>query len=125
MSESNISKKIVEGITNIIKKTIIFEKTERITGIITGFALCSSIFGLFTIYNTYKCNSIKDKITDINNCIKDNVHLPQIYYKILLNGHEIIYKISRSQIETIQNVAILDNKINRVIALLEDKKGDD
>jgi hypothetical protein len=54
--------KLTKGISNIIKKTIVFEKTERIECIFIGILICTSIFGVFTIYNTYHILSLKDKI---------------------------------------------------------------
>ena len=129
MSESNISEKIIESITNIFKKTIIFEKTERIEGIFIGVAIFTSIFGLFTMYNSYKLNNIDEqinninyKITSIEKVVKENSDMPKLYYKILLEGNDVFFTISRQQVYTDQRINNLNERINKVIALLEDKK---
>ena len=59
MSDSNLSNKIVEEISNIMKKTIIFEKTERIKTIFIGFTIFTSIL---LVYNTYLNIKIENKI---------------------------------------------------------------
>ena len=109
MSSSNVSEKIVD----IIKKTTIFEKTERIQGIFIGLVLSSSVFGLFTIYNTYKSNIIEKKIIDIENIVKDNASLPKIYYKILLDCQNNVYNIDK-KINTINDniVGLIDDDKN-------------
>lgn len=61
-----VVEKITEGISNIFKKTIIFDKTERMKGIFIGIFISTSIFGLFTIYNTYNILSIKDKLDKLD-----------------------------------------------------------
>jgi len=98
MSESNLSDKIIEnvvdGITNIIKKTIIFEKTERIKGMLFGFTLCSSIVGLFTIYNTYTTVTNKEEIKNTHIFLKSIQHYPRIYYKLLTEYKSILYNLS-------------------------------
>ena len=58
--------KITKGISNIFKKTIIFDKTERMKGIFIGIFISTSIFGLFTIYNTYNILLIKDKLDKLD-----------------------------------------------------------
>ena len=129
MSDSNVSEKLVEGITNIIKKTIIFEKTERMEYLIYGFFISSSIFSLFTIFNSYQLNNIDEKqndmdekITSIKNVIKDYTHMPKVYYQILFDGYNVLYKMSRQQINTDKRIDNINERIDKIIALLEDKK---
>ena len=95
--DPNISEKLSESITNIIKKTILFEKTERIQGIFIGLTICTSIFGLFTIYNTYKYNTIENKLNTIESLVKENSHLPKVYYKILLDCQNRIHNMNQLQ----------------------------
>jgi hypothetical protein len=129
MTDSNVSEKLVEGITNIIRKTIIFEKTERMKTLFIGLAISSSVFGLFTIYNSYqvnimneKQNDIDEKLTSIENVIIVNEHMPKLYYKIFTESYDVFYKMSRFQIYTEKKVDILNEKIDKLIALLDDKK---
>lgn len=116
MSDPNISEKLLESVTNIFKKTILFEKTERIQGIVIGLTLCTTIFGLFTIYNTYKCDIIEDKLLDIEDLIKKNSNIPRVYYKILLDCQNNIYCIS--QLQNKMNIKIKDISDN--VGLIKD-----
>lgn len=133
MSDSNLSEKLVEkvteGITNIIKKTIIFEKSEKMKGLFIGLAISSSIFGLFTLYNSYqlmnideKMNDIDEQVNSVEKIIKDNAHMPRVYFKILLEDYNIFYKMSRELINTNQRIDSVNERIDKIIALLEDEK---
>jgi len=119
MSDPNITEKVVEGITNIFKKTILFEKTEKIQGIFIGLTLCTSLFGLFTLYNTYKSVEIENKLNDIDDFIKHNTNLPNVYYKVLLDCQNNVYNITRTQIDI---DAKIQNINDNVIKLIEDNK---
>ena len=66
MSDTNIQEKMIESITNIMKKTIIFEKTERMKGLFVGLVISSSVFGLITIYNSFQLNYMDKKINDMD-----------------------------------------------------------
>jgi hypothetical protein len=112
------SDKIVENIIN----NPIFDKIKNMKSIMIGFACCSSIFGLFTLYNAYTSHQIKNKISSIENTIKENEHLPRVYYRICMDGYQVIYKISRHQLHLEKKYDHLNEKIDKVIALLEDKK---
>jgi hypothetical protein len=133
MSDSNISEKLVEkvteGITNIIKKTIIFEKTERMRGLFIGLAISSSLFGLFTIYNSYQLNNIDKKVNNIDKnltiikkVVIDNAHIPRVCYKILSEDYSIFYTMNRKLLDTNKAIDNVNERINNIIALLEDKK---
>ena len=122
MSDQNISEKLVESITNIIKKTIIFEKTERIQGILIGLTLSTSVFGLFSIYNSYKCVQIEEKINKLENIIKENAIVPRIYYKILLDCQNNVYNMTRKQIDNEKQIKNMHEKIDTIIGLIEDDK---
>jgi hypothetical protein len=98
MCDSNLSEIIVTKITNIIKENIIFAKKERINNIFIGLTICSSLFGIITIYNTYICFKIENKINTIGNIVKDSGHLPMLYYKTLLYSNNIINKVYENQI---------------------------
>lgn len=97
MSDPNISEKIVDSVTNIMKKTILFEKTERIQGIFIGLTICTSIFGLFTIYNTYKAFQNENKLNTIESLVKENAIVPRLYYKMLFDCQNNLHKLSQLQ----------------------------
>lgn len=125
MSDENLSEKLIESLTNIMKKTVIFEKKERIQRFFIVFTICSSIFGLFTIYNTYTCvkienksNDIENKINNIENILRDNTNIPNLYYKILLDCQNNVYKVNQLQ----NNINDKVENINKnVISLIKDK----
>lgn len=129
MSETNIQEKMIESITNIMKKTIIFEKTERMKGLFIGLVISSSVFGLITIYNSFQLNYMDKKINDmdedissIENIMKKNEHMPRVYYKILTEGYDNLFKIKLQHIETNEKMDALNNRIDKIIGLLQDKK---
>ena len=125
MSESNISDKIIEnvvdGITNIIKKTIIFEKTERIKGMLFGFTLCSSIVGLFTIYNTYTTVTNKEEIKNTHIFLKSIQHYPRMYYKLFLEYKNILYNLNIKLNKIDEKTNKIDEKNEEKIDKLYDK----
>jgi hypothetical protein len=129
MSDSNIQEKMIESITNIMKKTIIFEKTERMKGLFIGLVISSSVFGLFTMYNAFqlsnmdqKINDIDDNMSSIENIVKENAHMPRVYYKIFTECYDNLFKTKLQHIETNEKMESLNNRIDKIIALLEDKK---
>ena len=136
MSDSNMSEKIitnvVEGISNIMKRNNIFDKTDKISYLLTGLIISSSIFGLFTIYNTHKCDMIQDDVSYVNKFIKKTEHFPKVYYQILLDTNSTIHDINQNYVliikqiksynEKMEKIEEMEKNINKVIALLEDKK---
>jgi hypothetical protein len=74
MSEQNVSDRLAEVITSIFKKTNMFEKIERIQGLIsisTGFFIISTTLTLFNFYfikDIYSKNEEQTKLLkNINN----------------------------------------------------------
>jgi len=136
MSDLNMSEKIitnvVEGISNIMKRNNIFDKTDKISYLLTGLIISSSIFGLFTIYNTHKCDMIQDDVSYANKFIKKTEHFPKVYYQILLDTNSTIHDINQNYVliikqiksynEKMEKIEEMEKNINKVIALLEDKK---
>ena len=53
MSESNLTDKISETITNVFKKTEVFEKIERIQIYISSFVIVSDIFSVILILESF------------------------------------------------------------------------
>ena len=123
MSDQNISEKLVENLSNFIKKTNVFETTERIQGIFIGLTLCTSVFGLFTIYNTYNSLKTEEKLNNIEKLVKENAIVPRIYYKILLDCQNNVYNMTRKQINNEKLFQNMYEKLDTIIGLIEyDKK---
>jgi hypothetical protein len=113
MSDTNISEKIMENMTNIIKKSFIIEKTNKIENIFIGVALCSTIIGLFTIYNTNKCVKIENKIENLENLIKEKSNISRVNYKILLECQNIIYNMDVKIKNMDHKIENMDHKIEK------------
>ena len=71
MSDITITDKLVDKLTEAInksvKKTLFFEKIEKIEAIAIGFGLYMSFIGIVTMYNSYNINNIKRIINDKSN----------------------------------------------------------
>jgi len=71
MSDISITDKLVdkltEAINKSIKKTLFFEKIEKIELIAIGFGLYMSFIGVITMYNFYSINNIKRTINNKHN----------------------------------------------------------
>jgi hypothetical protein len=116
MSDLNLSEKIIENITNILKKNVLIEKINKIQNIVIGFAVCSTIYGLFVIYNTNKYldieNKIENKLEEVEKTIKESGNTDKVNYKILMECQNIIYNMDIK----IKN---MENKMNYIIDLKE------
>ena len=71
MSDITITDKLVDKLTEAInksvKKTLFFEKIEKIEAIAIGFGLYMSFIGIVTMYNSYNINNIKRIINNKSN----------------------------------------------------------
>jgi len=71
MSDISITDKLVDKLTEAInksvKKTLFFEKIEKIELIAIGFGLYMSFIGVITMYNFYSINNIKRTINNKHN----------------------------------------------------------
>ena len=89
MSESNLTDKISESITNVFKKTEVFEKIEKVEFFINSFIIVSSIFGLTSIYINYcnlnKIKNLEEKIRETKDILKHSI---EINLKQNLLSHE-------------------------------------
>jgi hypothetical protein len=81
------------------------------------------------LYNSYqlmnideKVNDVDEKFTRIEKVVIDNAHIPRVYYKILSEDYSIFYKMSRELIDTNQRIDSVNERIDKIIALLEDNK---
>ena len=113
MSDTNISEKIMENMTNIIKKSFLIEKTNRIENIFICIALCSTIVGFFSIFNTNKCFKIENKIENLENLIKEKSNISRVNYKILLECQNIIYNMNHKIKNMDHKIENMDHKIEK------------
>lgn len=90
MSDSNLTDKISETISNVFKKTEVFEKMGKMQFYVNSFLIVSSIIGLTNIYINY-CNI--DKINNLEKKIKDCENILKCDIKINRQHNEIIYKL--------------------------------
>jgi hypothetical protein len=71
MSDITITDKLVDKLTEAInksvKKTLFFEKIEKIEAIAIGFGLYMSFIGVITMYNFYSINNINEIINNKSN----------------------------------------------------------
>ena len=123
MSESNLTDKVSEAITNAFKKTKVFEKTDKILICFWTFIISSSIVGLSNIYINY-CNSkrlknLEEKIESSENVLK-NIEINRkknamCYNKII---EQLKYNISVST----DMQQILNEKLLEIKELLQNPK---
>lgn len=88
MSDLNLTDKVSETITNIFKKTEVFEKIENIQFYLNSFVVISSIIGITSIYINY-CNL--DKIKCLEYKIKETEKILNYNIKINRKQNQIIY----------------------------------
>lgn len=89
MSDTNLTDKITETITNVFKKTQVFEKIENIKFYINSFVIVSSIIGLTSIYINY-CNLdrikiLEEEIKGTENVLKYNIEINRKQYQLVYN----------------------------------------
>jgi hypothetical protein len=105
MSESNLTDKISETITNVFKKTEVFEKIERIQIYISSFVIVSSIIGLTGIYlnyyNTDKIKRLEDKLKVTENILKYNIEINRKQNQIIYN--KLIEQL-KNEVQTSSNL---------------------
>jgi hypothetical protein len=117
MSDTKLTDKISEAITSIIKKTIIFEKSEKMKGIFIGIAFCSSIISIFTIYNSYITINIQNKLDEkfdkLNNLLINNVEKNNLFAIELCNNIKEIKEIKNyiSEIIEISEISSVTSSI--------------
>jgi len=117
MSDTKLTDKISEAITSIIKKTIIFEKSEKMKGIFIGIAFCSSIISIFTIYNSYITINIQNKLDEkfdkLNNLLINNVEKNNLFAVELCNNIKEIKEIKNyiSEIIEISEISSVTSSI--------------
>jgi hypothetical protein len=79
MSEINVTDRISETITNVLKKTEVFEKIVNLKFYVNSFIIITTIVGVTTIYmnilNTANINDIKEDIRENENILKYNIEI--------------------------------------------------
>jgi len=105
MSDSNLTDKISETITNVFKKTEIFKKIGKIEIYVSSFVIISSIIGLTSIYINY-CNL--DKIKNLEEQIKGSENVLKYNIEINRKQNRIIYS---KFIELLKNEAENTSKL--------------
>jgi hypothetical protein len=103
MSESNLTYKLTEAITNVVKKTKVFEKLQKIEFYTLTFLVITSFYGITNlVINQYNLKKIKE-----------NQNKNQIKNKEILENYFTQYN------------KILEEKINNIeikLSLLLEKK---
>jgi hypothetical protein len=119
MSDSNLTEKISEAITNTFKKTKIFEKFGKIEFYVGSFIVISSIISLTNIYVNY-CNAnnikkLEDKIDWNKFILKFNIEMNRkqnaLYYNKIIkqarNDTALSIETQHKIIEKIMEIEIL------------------
>ena len=115
MSESNLTEKISDTVTNVIKKTKFFEKLQNIEFYFSSFVMVSSVVGITgLVIHYYNANEIKKNQEEINNLRQD----------IITYNTDMITTIKQLYIE--ENIEKFEKKLlnileNQVITLNEIK----
>jgi hypothetical protein len=104
MSDLNLTEKISEAFTNVIKKTKAFDKLDKIKFYLGSFVLISSIVSVTNLFIHYSIiNRISQNRENINK-----------------NKNEIFYKMEVKQIEILSAVNnMLNEHQDKMISLLE------
>ena len=123
MSDTKLTDKISEAITSIIKKTIIFEKSEKMEGIFIGIAFCSSIISICTIYNSYITINIQNKVNKLENLLIKNIEKNNLFAVELCNNIKEIKEIKSyiSEIIEISNIKEISEISSVTSSITEDE----
>ena len=112
-SNANLTEKISETLTNVFKKTKLFEKIDKIEIYISSFFIVSSIISLTSIYmNYYNIDRIKwlaNKIEGSENKLKYNIEINRqqnlLYYnKLIKNVKNNTELLNNTQDKIIQKI---------------------
>ena len=121
MSDTKLTDKISEAITSIIKKTIIFEKSEKMKGIFIGIAFCSSILSICTIYNSYIKINIQNKVNKLDekfNKLDEKFNkLDEKLDELLINNVEKNNLFALELCNNIKEIKEIKNYISEIIEI--------
>jgi hypothetical protein len=91
MTEKNISEKLAESISKLIKKTNTFEKVETM---LKGVSLFMFVTGVVTLYNSYKLHTIIESKSANKNKMEDKINAK--LDKIIETNEKIILLIDKN-----------------------------
>jgi len=109
MAEKNISEKLAESISKLIKKTNTFEKIETL---LNGVSLFMFITGAVTLYNSYKLHKMTSHLNLSKNKMEDRINTK--LDKIIETNEKII--------SLIENNTQLQSALSTEVNCLEDLK---
>jgi len=124
MSDSNLTEKISETITNAFKKTNVFEKIGKIEIYIGSFIIVSSIISLTSIYLNYsatnKIQRLEEKIEGSKNVLKHNIETNRY---LNMSYHSKLIKQFRNQSNVLSDTQEkITEKILEIKSLIPDSK---
>jgi hypothetical protein len=117
MSESNLTEKISDTITNVIKKTKFFEKLQNIEFYFTSFVMVSSVVGITgLVIHYYNANEIKKNQEEINNLRQDIItyNIDMITTIKQLCVEEKFDNLEKKILKSIENQLITLNEIKNL-----------
>jgi len=124
MSDNNLSEKISETITNVFKKTKIFEKIGKIEIYVGSFIIISSIISFTNMYmNYFTVNRIKrleDKIEASKNILKHNIEINRQLHSSY--HHKLIRHFKNQKLFLDHSEEKITEKILEIKSFLENSK---
>jgi hypothetical protein len=117
MAEKNISEKLAESISKLIKKTNTFEKVETM---LKGVSLFMFITGALTLYNSYKLHTIIESKSANKNKMEDKINakldkIIETNEKIILlidKNIQLPMPLSSDEINSCKSVDIIEKNVN-------------
>lgn len=110
MADSNLTDKLSETITNVFKKTKVFEKMSKIQFLLGTFVILSSIFGITEIYMHYSNSNKIDEISENQENIYNIIEINSSVIKNRINQLEfklsILLENQKNMINDIKNLPI-------------------
>lgn len=117
MSETNLSEKISDSITNVIKKTKLFDKLHNIEFYFGSFFIVSSIVGITSIVMNYsnskQIKKNQESIKLLKQTIVENNKEMLIIIKQLNDGERII-NLEKTLVSSLDNQLITLNQIKNL-----------
>jgi DNA-directed RNA polymerase sigma subunit (sigma70/sigma32) len=113
MSEKNMTEKLADSITKLIKKTNTFEKVETL---LKGVSLFMFITGAVTLYNSYKLHKMTSHLNLSKNNMEDRINTK--LDKIIETNEKIISLIENNI--QLQKPNYTDVSCCEVVDIIED-----
>lgn len=126
MSDSNLTDKISDTITNAFKKTEVFEKIGKIEIYVRSFVIISSIIGVTSIYMNYynfdKIKRLEEKLEGTENVLKYNIEINRKQTTISYN--KLIEQLKNDTSISIDTQQKITEKILEIKGLIQNSKRD-